>query len=58
MLRSGYFGEIALGQKVKIKPAAIKLSARAARVNVVDSLIDPATGTFRVQLEVSSWQII
>ena len=54
LLPSSYFGKIAVGQKVKIKPEAVKISAKLARVNIVDPLIDPASGTFRVQLEMNN----
>ena len=54
LLPSSYFGKIAVGQKLKIKPELIKKSTRVARVRIVDPLIDPASGTFRVQLEMDN----
>lgn len=50
LLPSTYFGKISPGQYVKIKPEVVKISARLAEVSIVDPLIDPASGTFRVQL--------
>jgi membrane fusion protein (multidrug efflux system) len=54
LLPSSYFGKIKLGQKVKVRPDSIKNSARIASVSIVDPLIDPASGTFRVQLEMEN----
>lgn len=50
LLPSKYFGQIEAGQQVKVKPEMIKAKARLAEVSIVDPLIDPASGTFRVQL--------
>jgi membrane fusion protein, multidrug efflux system len=54
LLPSSYFGPIAVGQKVKVKPELIKNATRIASVMIVDPLIDPASGTFRVQLEMDN----
>jgi RND family efflux transporter MFP subunit len=50
LLPSTYFGKIKPGQYVKIKPEGLKIKDRLAEVSIVDPLIDPASGTFRVQL--------
>ena len=50
LLPASYFGQIILGQKLSIKPESDAIDARMARVIIVDPLIDPASGTFRVQL--------
>jgi membrane fusion protein (multidrug efflux system) len=50
LLPAQYFGKIAVGQKLMIKAAPAMSKARKADVTTVDPLIDPASGTFRVQL--------
>lgn len=50
LLPSRYFGQIEIRQKLKIKPENSKIGPRTAAVITVDPLIDPASGTFRVQL--------
>ena len=35
---------------IRIKPEVVRSKARIAEVSIVDPLIDPASGTFRVQL--------
>ena len=50
LLPSGYFGDIAVGQDLLIRAEPALTEARNARVTTVDPLIDPASGTFRVQL--------
>ena len=50
LLSASYFGQITLGQKLMIKPESDTIDARIANVIIVDPLIDPASGTFRVQL--------
>ncbi len=50
LLPSNYFGQINPGNMVKIKTETVKSKPRTAEVSIVDPLIDPASGTFRVQL--------
>jgi len=50
LLPAEYFGKIAVGQKLLIRAAPAMGKARKAKVITVDPLIDPASGTFRVQL--------
>ena len=50
LLPSSYFGQITLGQKLIIKAEAAAFDSSTAKVVIVDPLIDPASGTFRVQL--------
>jgi membrane fusion protein (multidrug efflux system) len=54
LLPSSYFGQITLKQQLLIKPASDIIDARKAKVIIVDPLIDPASGTFRVQLLMSN----
>ncbi|MCP4332369.1 MAG: efflux RND transporter periplasmic adaptor subunit [Gammaproteobacteria bacterium] len=54
LLPARYFGKIAAGQKLMISAAPAMSKARKANVKTVDPLIDPASGTFRVQLEMSN----
>ena len=54
LLPANYFGQITLGQKLMIKPESDTIDARIAKVIIVDPLIDPASGTFRVQLVMSN----
>ena len=54
LLPSSYFGEISVKQELLIKPASDMIDARMAKVIIVDPLIDPASGTFRVQLRMSN----
>ena len=50
LLPARYFGKIAVGQKLMISAAPAMGKSRKANVTTVDPLIDPASGTFRVQL--------
>lgn len=50
LLPSKYFGQIAIDQQLMIKPESNQIESRVAKVVIVDPLIDPASGTFRVQL--------
>jgi len=54
LLPAEYFGKIVVGQKLLIKAAPAMGKARKAKVITVDPLIDPASGTFRVQLEMTN----
>jgi len=54
LLPSTYFGQISLKQQLLIKPESDTIDARIAKVIIVDPLIDSASGTFRVQLEMSN----
>ena len=54
LLPSEYFGEISVGQVLEIIAAPALPEAREATVSTVDPLIDPASGTFRVQLTMSN----
>ena len=54
LLPASYFGQIALEQELLIKPESDMIDARAAKVIIVDPLIDSASGTFRVQLVMSN----
>lgn len=54
LLPASYFGQIVLKQQLLIKPVSDMVDARKARVIIVDPLIDPASGTFRVQLLMSN----
>ena len=50
LLPSSYFDRISINQKLLIKAEGSTIKARSAKVIIVDPLIDPASGTFRVQL--------
>ncbi len=50
LLPAEYFGQIQVNQKIRIQPETLDFKARTARVSIVDPLIDPASGTFRVRL--------
>jgi RND family efflux transporter MFP subunit len=54
LLAAEYFGKIRVGQKLLISAEPAVKKARKASVTTVDPLIDPASGTFRVQLEMSN----
>jgi len=54
LLPAQYFGKIGVGQKLMISAAPAMGKARKAEVSTVDPLIDPASGTFRVQLVMSN----
>jgi len=54
LLPAQYFGKIKVGQKLLISAAPAIKKARKASVTTLDPLIDPASGTFRVQLEMSN----
>ena len=51
---ANYFGQIKKGQDLLIKPESDLIKAKKAKVEIVDPLIDPASGTFRVQLEMDN----
>ena len=50
LLPSSYFGQIKKGNKLKVLPDAPVNGQYDAKVSIVDPLVDPASGTFRVQL--------
>jgi multidrug efflux pump subunit AcrA (membrane-fusion protein) len=50
LLPYSYFGSIVTGQELQIRAEPALIDPRSARVKTVDPLIDPASGTFRVQL--------
>ncbi|WP_299196033.1 efflux RND transporter periplasmic adaptor subunit [uncultured Amphritea sp.] len=50
LLPASYFGKISLKQALLIKPESDEIAAITAKVNIVDPIIDSASGTFRVQL--------
>lgn len=54
LLPSEYFGRISVGQKLEIVAPPALQDPRQASVATVDPLIDPASGTFRVQLSMSN----
>ncbi len=54
LLPAEYFGKIKVNQKLSISAAPAMGKARKAIVTTVDPLIDPASGTFRVQLVMSN----
>jgi len=54
LLPANYFGQIKKGQYLLIKPESDLIKAKKAKVDIVDPLIDPASGTFRVQLEMDN----
>jgi len=54
LLPSTYFGQISLKQQLLIKPESNMIDAKTAKVIIVDPLIDSASGTFRVQLQMSN----
>ncbi len=54
LLPASYFGQISKGQDLMIKPESSLIQERAAKVIIVDPLIDPASGTFRVQLKMKN----
>jgi len=51
LLPSSYFGNISVDQILFVTAAPALNKPRSARVKTVDPLIDPASSTFRVQLE-------
>lgn len=54
LLPANYFGQIKKGQDLLIKPESDLIKATTAKVDIVDPLIDPASGTFRVQLKMDN----
>ncbi len=50
LLPAMYFGKISPDQELLIKPESEDIAARKAKVDIVDPIIDSASGTFRVQL--------
>ncbi len=54
LLPASYFGKIQKGQLLLIKPEAETIPKTSAKVDIVDPLIDPASGTFRVQLKMKN----
>lgn len=54
LLPADYFGQIKKGQELLIKPEAQSIAQAKATVDIVDPLIDPASGTFRVQLKMAN----
>jgi len=54
LLSSSYFGNIAVDQLLLVAAEPALKEPRSARVKTVDPLIDPASGTFRVQLEMNN----
>ncbi len=54
LLPASYFGQISIKQKLMIKPESELIDGHMAHVIIVDPLIDSASGTFRVQLEMSN----
>lgn len=54
LLPASYFGQIAKGQSLLVKPETAVTESRKAQVIIVDPLIDPASGTFRVQLKMDN----
>ena len=54
LLPAQYFGKIRVGENLLINAAPAMKKSRKASVTTVDPLIDPASGTFRVQLEMSN----
>jgi membrane fusion protein, multidrug efflux system len=56
LLPSYYFGTIVKGQNLLIKPDLPGFDSRKAVVTIIDPIIDSASGTFRVQLELDNFQ--
>ncbi len=54
LLPANYFGQIKKGQDLLIKPESDLIKAKKAKVDIVDPLIDPASGTFSVQLKMDN----
>ena len=54
LLPSHYFGSIVKGQNLKVKPEIMSFESKVAIVTIVDPLIDPASGTFRVRLNMKN----
>lgn len=50
LLPASYFGQIKKGQSLLIQPESPTIAESQATVDIVDPLIDPASGTFRIQL--------
>lgn len=48
------FGRVALGQRLVVQPEVPGVAARAGNVTQVDRVIDPASNTFRVRLELDN----
>jgi multidrug efflux pump subunit AcrA (membrane-fusion protein) len=46
-----HFGKIKPGQVVNVKPDLAQMEQQSAKVIVVDRVIDPASNSFRVRLE-------
>lgn len=54
LLPSHYFGSISKKQELLVKPELKGFESRRAVVTIVDPLIDPASGTFRVRLDMKN----
>lgn len=51
LLSSELFGSLQKGQELQVEPLAGEVKIAPAKVSLIDPIIDPASGTFRVQLE-------
>lgn len=49
---AAWYGQIRTGMRAEVKPEIAALGALAAKVTVVDKVIDAASGTFGVRLEI------
>jgi RND family efflux transporter MFP subunit len=49
---ASWYGQIRTGMRAEVKPEIAALGALAAKVTVVDKVIDAASGTFGVRLEI------
>lgn len=50
LLPAGYFGRVKKGDRLLVHPEAPVNGEYEAKVSIVDPLVDPASGTFRVRL--------
>lgn len=54
LLPARYFGKISVNEELMIKPETDIIRSKKAKVIIVDPLIDPASGTFRVRLKMDN----
>lgn len=54
ILSADLFGRVTLGMKAKIVPVAFSQESRIATVTIIDGVVDAASGTFGVRLEMDN----
>ena len=48
---SAVFGSLQLGQELSVQPELVGVAARRARISQIDRVLEPASNTFRLRLE-------